>query len=286
VEESASVMQESLAIARGISDDRWKSRALKAIAVERSKQGQVEESLAITRGISSERAKSNALCAIAVERSKQGQLEESLAIARGISHESEKSRALKDIAVELSKQGNFAMAQEVGLEIAQIAQRQEAWKEMAATKVETDGWQKTLLLAEEFQSDEAKLFYLKGWAECVAIKDVVVTCIQEALPMIASDSKSIDNLLQYYAVNLVMMGKPSRELTDRLNRTLNIQWALDIAAQFPKEESSTRLSTNLDTWLHEIEDEDDREQIELWAKQVAKGKIKEEEFGGKIRGIN
>jgi hypothetical protein len=82
-----------------------------------------------------------------------------------------------------------------------------------------------------------------------------------------------------------MMGKPSRELTDRLNRTLNIQWALDIAAQFPKEESSARLSTNLDTWLHKIEDEDDREQIELWAKQVAKGKITEEEFGERVNGL-
>jgi hypothetical protein len=34
---------------------------------------------------------------------------------------------------------------------------------------------------------------------------------------------------------------------------------------------------------HEISDEDDREQIELWAKQVAKGKITEEEFGERAK---
>jgi hypothetical protein len=43
-----------------------------------------------------------------------------------------------------------------------------------------------------------------------------------------------------------------------------------------------RMSTNLDVWLHEINDEDDRDQIELWAKQVAKGKITEADFGKKI----
>jgi hypothetical protein len=85
----------------------------------------------------------------------------------------------------------------------------------------------------------------------------------------------------------VALGKPAKELTARLNRTLNIQWLLDITAQFPGAEAATaRTSTNLVVWLHEITDEDDREQIELWAKQVAKGKITEEEFRGKIMGIN
>jgi hypothetical protein len=252
-------MQESLAIARGISSDWHKSRALNTIALELSKQGQVADSAVV--------------------------MQESLAIASGINDESKKSRALNAIAVELTKQGHFSTAEAVGLEIPQIAQRQNAWKEISKSRVEADGWQNALRQVEIFQSDEAKLFYLKGWAENVKVTDVNDICIQQALPMIENDNTSIENLLQHYAVNLVMMGEPSRELTDRLNRTLNIQWALDIAAQFPKPEATTRLSTNLDTWLHEIEDEDDREQIELWSKQVAKGKITEEEFGERVRGI-
>lgn len=51
-------------------------------------------------------------------------------------------------------------------------------------------------------------------------------------------------------------------------------------------ETNSRLSTNLELWLHEVSDEDDREQIELWAKQVAKGKITEEEFNLKIKDLN
>jgi hypothetical protein len=284
-------MQESLAIARGTSDN----GQLQHIAVELSKQGQVaesalvlQESLVIARGTSDNWQ----LQRIAVELSKLGQVEESasvlqesLAIARGINDESEKSGALNSIAVELTKQGHFSKAEAVGLEIPQIAQRQDAWKGISRSRVEAEGWQTALRQVEIFQSDEAKLFYLKGWAENVELTDVNDICIQQALPIIESDNTSIENLLQNYAVNLVMMGKPSSELCDRLNRTLNIQWALIIAAQFPKPEATTRFSTNLDTWLHEIADEDDREQIELWAKQVAKGKITEEEFGERVKNL-
>jgi hypothetical protein len=128
-------------------------------------------------------------------------------------------------------------------------------------------------------------FYLKGWTENIKVTDVNDICIQRALSIVESDNESVESLLQNYALNLVMMGNPSLELTDRLNRTLNIQWALDIAVQFPKTETKFRLSTNLESWLHEIADEDDREQIELWAKQVSKGKISEEEFGERVESL-
>jgi tetratricopeptide (TPR) repeat protein len=296
VRESTSVLQESLAIVRSFNDDRQKDRKkihhLNAIARELNIQGQSEEatsvwqeSLCIARSMSNEYEKNRAFHLLVVEGIKLGQAEELLAIFRGINMEKLKSDSMHAIAVELSKQGDFAMAEEVGLEIAQIAQRQDTWKEMAKSKVETEGWQNALKQVAIFTTEEAKSFYLKGWTENAKATDVNHICIQQALPMMVNDNSSIENLLKNYAVKLVIMGNPSRELTDRLNRTLNIQWALDIAVQFPKPEATTRLSTNLDTWLHEIADEDDREQIELWAKQVAKGKITEEEFGERVRGL-
>jgi hypothetical protein len=107
------------------------------------------------------------------------------------------------------------------------------------------------------------------------------------LPILTDDIESIQALLKKYAAREVALGNPSKELISRLNRTLNIQWLLDITAQFPKQENGTaRSSTNLSEWLHEITDEDDREQIELWAKQVAKGKFTEEEFEIKIKDLN
>jgi tetratricopeptide (TPR) repeat protein len=327
VEESASVMQESLAIARGISYDWDKSYALKDIAVELSKQGQVEESLAIARGIICDYMKSSALKDIAVELRKQGQAEESasvmqesLAIARGIIRDHRKNSvlkaiavelsnqgqleeslaiarginagwlayksALKDFAVELSKQGNWTMAESVLLEVSRAGERHEGWQEMAKAVVEAEGWQKALRQAVNFQSEEARLFYSKGWSRQVGITDVDDACVREALPLLGDDPESIQSLLEKYAIRLVSMGTPTKAFDGRLNRTLNIQWLLDITAKYPNSATHDRLSTNLEEWLPEISDEDDREQITLWARQVVKGRLTELEFAELLKDIN
>ena len=76
-----------------------------------------------------------------------------------------------------------------------------------------------------------------------------------------------------------------KEKIQKFNRSLNIQWALDVIEKFPKEENMERLSTNLEEWIAEVVDEDDSDQIRLWAKQVAKGKLTEEEFGERVKEI-
>ena len=88
-------------------------------------------------------------------------------------------------------------------------------------------------------------------------------------------------LLQKKSLQEMLLGRAKPALQQRLNRSLNIQWAIDIAAQFPKEETNARRSTNLDTWLHEIADEDDRDDIINWAEKVKNRKITEEKFSKK-----
>jgi hypothetical protein len=293
-DESASLMQESLAIARGINDESDKCSELKDIAVELSKQGQAEESasvmqesLAIAHGICAGWQKSQALKNIAVELSNQGQVEESLAIARGINAGwLAYNSALKDIAVELSKQGNWRTAESVLLEVSRAGERHEGWQEMAKAVVEAEGWQKALRQAVNFQSEEARLFYSKGWSRQVGITDVDDASVREALPLLGDDPESIESLLEKYAIRLVSMGTPSKAFEGRLNRTLNIQWLHDITAKYPNSATHDRLSTNLEEWLHEIPDEDDREQITLWARQVVKGRLTELEFAELLKDIN
>ena len=157
---------------------------------------------------------------------------------------------------------------------------------MAVLGIKEQGWKKGLENWKQLQSQEAQRFYLKGWAEAIGMTNVNDSCMKEALYLLTEDTESIDVLLQKYALQDIFLGKPSLDQKKRLNRTLNIQWALDIAAQFPEEENATqRLSTNLESWLHEVPDEDDREDIESWAKRVAKGKYTEEAFATKIRDL-
>jgi hypothetical protein len=99
------------------------------------------------------------------------------------------------------------------------------------------------------------------------------------------DTICIEQALQLYFLNDFIFNTPSIEMINRFNKTLNIQWALDIISKFSKDESLVRSSSNLTDWIKQIQDEDDRDQISLWAKKVAKGKISESEFEEKIKDI-
>jgi len=119
-----------LTCARGISDDRDKSRALSDISTELAKQGKVEEAAsamqeALTNAsdISSELDKSRVLSNIATVLAKQGKVEEALTCARGISDDRDKSRALSDISTELAKQGKIEEAAKYLKEISDQTMR-------------------------------------------------------------------------------------------------------------------------------------------------------------------
>jgi hypothetical protein len=291
IEESYKVIIESLNTARCIKYEWEKKLVLTAISSELAKQGKIEESLSIARGISNECEKSKALIEISSElvmQSKEEEssnvIKESLNIARGIINEWGKSRALIAISSELAKHGNLMFAEKTGLEISQIAERHKCWKKISLIILGKEGYQKSLQQFSQFQNDEARLFFLKGLAENVSVNQLNSTCINESLPIFVNDVESIENLLKKFAFYQVFFEKSAKEKIQRLNRTLNIQWALDIIDQFPKDENNVieRMSTNLEEWINQITDEDDREQIELWAKQVAKGKITEEDFMKKI----
>lgn len=101
---------------------------------------------------------------------------------------------------------------------------------------------------------------------------------------LANDSESVEMLLQKHALREVFFGQADTENINQLNRSLNIQWAIDLQAQFHGHKSKERLYTNLDEWLHEIEDEDDKEDILGWAEKVSSGKMTKEKFAERVRG--
>jgi exonuclease I len=120
------------------------------------------------------------------------------------------------------------------------------------------------------------VYYLKGLAENINVNDANKKILFEFLPLIMNDTNSIETVLQDYALNEIFFNKPSNELIERLNSSLNIQWALNIAAKFEKE--FERASNNVQEWINEIEDENDREDVLSWAEKVAQGKMTEEKF--------
>ena len=288
----ASVIMEALECARGISHENTMNGALRDISTELAKQGKIEEALECARGIHNNFYKSIALKDISTELAKQGKVDdaesvmkEALECARFINHNIDKSAALKEISTELANQGSWQLAEKTGLEIPLIAERQSCWKAMASKIKAQHGFQAAFEKLQKLQNEEARLFYLKGWAENLSPLETDNTCLKEALTLLAKDKQSIENLLQSFALHEVMDGTPTKELKQRLNKSLNVQWAIDIAAKFPKVLVNARLSTNVDEWLHEIEDENDREDILGWVEKVRSGKMTEEKFENNLNKI-
>jgi hypothetical protein len=280
LESAVSLIHEVIASVNNISDHGEKEAANYIISHQAAKQGLIKESLTCLDGITEDmftkRVMSSVLCQ---ELAKYGKIEEAIENARGIIHEDSKSKALKYIAVEIAMNGNFHEAENIGLEIPRIAERHDCWREIAIINLEEKCWKSALNVVTAFKNHEAQQYYLRGWCEKVKVNVTTADCIFEALPFIVNDVEGIESLLQKYALQETLLVRRKPELIERLNNTLNIQWAIDIAAQFPKDNSAQRLSKNLEEWINEIADEDDRDQIELWAKQVVKGKITEEQFG-------
>jgi tetratricopeptide (TPR) repeat protein len=234
-EEATKVMEEALICAVGINDAYLKSSALVILSTELAKQGKTEEALSSALGIIDESERAKALAIISSEMIKQSEkvkgkkvMEDALHYAAGISDQAEKSRALVSISIELAKQGNWQKAEEISLKISSTGKRHQCWKYITKAHLEKHGWKNSLVYFSKLYHKEAFLFYLKGWVEWIKITDVNEICICEALPIFLKNSVIIEALLQKFAIVEISLRNPSEEFLQRLNKTLNIQWVIDI----------------------------------------------------------
>jgi hypothetical protein len=157
-----------------------------------------------------------------------GNMEDALISTRDIPDVEGRSKVLNYISAELAKKGRLEEAEAVGIEIPQLSERHNCWKQIAKENCKTKTWKLALQESQACKSDLAHLFYLKGWCEHLTIENLTKELITEALPFISTDSESIEILLQKYALKESLIGNLETSLQARLNRTLNIQWALDI----------------------------------------------------------
>jgi hypothetical protein len=226
-------MEEALECVRFISGNFLNGFALNQILTHLVKQGKVDKAVECANSIKEEHNKSVALSKISAELAKQGKIKEALACTHRISKEYYKASALKCISAELAKQENWSLAEEVCLEISKIEWRYDCWKEIALEIKEQYDWQTALDKAQKLQNQEARLLYLKGWADYLPTNEMNIACLKLAIPNLASDTQSIENLLQKYALHEIMFCSPTQQLMERLNKSLYVQWAIDIKNQFP-----------------------------------------------------
>jgi hypothetical protein len=283
---------EALKCARSIVNEFEKSNLLATISTIMDKQGKlreassaIQEALSCAMGINNVEyeLKSMTMQKISSELAKQGKLEEAkhpmhiaIECARGISDNFWKSSQMSCISIEQAAQDNYQLAEKTVLEIHQIDTRQECWKSIAKNTKEQLGWEKALEQLSKFKNKETYDYYLKGLAENINVNEANKEFLFEFLPLIINDSNSVESVLQAYGLNEIFFKQPSKELVNRLNQSLNLQWALDITTKFEKE--FERASHNVQEWINQIADENDREDVLSWAEKVELGKMTEEKF--------
>jgi hypothetical protein len=160
-------------------------------------------------------------------------LEESLKCVQNIDSDWRKNGAIKTISVELAKQGNWQLAENLGLEIHRSAQRHICWKEMAENAIERVGHSESLGIYNVLNNKEARSFYLKGWVENLQTTSISMEIARKALYLLEEDINSTRHILELHALNQLFFEEITEEKIQRFNRTLNIQWAIDIKNQLP-----------------------------------------------------
>jgi len=284
LEESSKLLEKSILTAERINGES-KSAAFSKIAVELASFGDIEKAIQVAEAIVIEGHKNDALMGISVVIANQGDFDKSIQIAENINKDFYKSRAFKEIAILLAKQGRLSESINHLHKISLGEDKLETCIDIGKDFYKIHQLQNLYQTLSQLPNDEAITFFKKGIAQSISATNATEETILQILPLVKSDKESTEHLLQMHALYCAFFEKTPKEKIQKFNRSLNIQWALDIISKFPKEENEVRAYSNLEEWIEEVVDEDDRDQIELWAKQVLKGKITEEEFGERVKGM-
>jgi hypothetical protein len=222
------ILQEALECVPDLSSDSKKSEALKNICIELSSQGMIEKALEFTQNISDESDKINTLINISNEYAKKGMITESLECARGLRSISGKSKALRNVSTELAKSGDWLRAESTCFEIPLLEEQQSCWKNIAQKIHEEFGMEKAILIVNNLQNKESKKYYLKGIVENLCPTESNKQRILNVCRYYLNDIESLQLIFQQYALHEIFFVNISEVKLDRFNRTLNLQWAIDL----------------------------------------------------------
>jgi hypothetical protein len=218
----------AIATAKDIIDDPEKNIMLKEIATYFVKNGELEKAYYYANSIIDEYDKSKTFFEISNELLNQKQIEDSLDCTLRISNLEDKDSALYNISVEMAKVGNLVLAEKTGTKIVQLRNRYNCWKGIANTTFEQFGWDNAINYYINLHSQEIVNFYFKGLFENLRVLDCNTHTLIKALHFCKSDIESMDKILKKHSLHELFFTDVKSDKIQRFNRTLNIQWAIDI----------------------------------------------------------
>jgi hypothetical protein len=156
-----------------------------------------------------------------------GYMEAAEKVTKQLTSELSRAEALMNLSNEMARKQRWEMAEQLGQNILVKSQRLLCWEELGRSALQTHGPIDSLQQCKQLQSAEARTHYLKGWTMAVVPTEADPDVARAAIPYLAQDLPSLEQLLQMYALNQIYFQNPPIQTIQRLTRTLDIQWALD-----------------------------------------------------------
>jgi hypothetical protein len=138
--------------------------------------------------------------------------------------------ALKEISCLLANQGNWLLAETVCSEISEIEIKQICWKTISENELAKMGWENALKSICKLEFFESKINYIKGYIEKIEVFECDENLFLTVRAFLQDNIESMEILLQKLALYELFF-EASKLRINRFNRTLNIQWAIDIKNQ-------------------------------------------------------
>jgi tetratricopeptide (TPR) repeat protein len=205
VDEAKLVMQEALNYARLIEDGRVKSYALSQIAFKIFEQEKVYEIEFL--------------------------LQESIECALNINSEWEKCMALRDIVIQLFDYKQYELVETIVQNITLTEERISCWKEIGKNIFESNGYFNAIEMCKKFSGIELKNYIKKGIISSLQVYNTNYAIAVHTIKDQTQEVSAIEYILRDYALNQLLFENIPKEKIQRFNRTLNIQWAIDIKNQ-------------------------------------------------------
>ncbi len=224
--------------------------------------------------------KSKALQSISTELAKQGNFEQAIEMAEKIQDKSDKLKAFQSISTELAKQGNIKKSLEIFLliQIGDIAC--ETIKSIIHESSPDNLPTIKNFLQTQIKSQEIKTIGYEALLQKISENpDLIPQWIPSLMEDISYSKELIGKVLMLYAAYVRFMkeeNKKSREILKKLNEVIEI-------SDWLEEEDICYSYDNIDEWINQIEDEDDKAEIDAWISKVQKGKMAKEKFEEKVK---
>jgi tetratricopeptide (TPR) repeat protein len=233
---------ESISYVNTINDFNLKSSALLEISKVFFEQNQCDdalkylnEALSNSNMIEDESLKVTLLISIAIEFDKHNQFKvflevimEAIKSARLIKNKIGFDYALTEISIQLAQRGCWKLIEDTVAEIYNHQMREDCWLKIAVSLNKNRDYYSMRKLINEFSYAESKIqmkqAIIRSVDEVNISKDICIHVLNDrSIPVDLTQ-----HILQMYSMNQLFYTDAKPEKIQRLNRTLNIQWAIDI----------------------------------------------------------